>query len=477
MIRKLSVAGLAAALTLGLTTPSLAIPAWADRPGTPGAPGVGDPLFPDLGNGGYDVRHYDLAFDYTPGTHDFTAKVTILATATQDLSAFNLDTDGHVIDAVTVNGAPATWALAPGRTGQELTVTPARTLRNHVPFTVEIAYHGNGKAQRLGLTGWNFGADGGFAAAVQASRADTFMPVNDHPSDKATWTFRITAPEGYVATANGEPTGRDGTTWTFRAKEPMASELLGLAVVKGVYRAGTGPHGLPLRHVIPAGQEDRYGPIADLTGDQIAWAERRFGRYPFSTYGIHVYDGYRNALENQTLSLFGTNWFNRTDGTTKYTTTMIHELVHQWFGDSVTPATWQDAWLNEGPAVYYAAVWGEEQGWDELADKMKVVYDKLDAVRAKDGPPGRPKGLGGYNIYDGGALVLYALRQEAGAAAFDRIMRTWVQRNKDGNASTEDFVAHAVKITHRADLDGFLRAWLYGEKNPPMPGHPDWSAA
>ncbi|RJL32796.1 M1 family metallopeptidase [Bailinhaonella thermotolerans] len=476
-MKRVATAAAATVLSLAALTPAALADAPESHVPSPGSPGLGDPLFPTLGNGGYDVRHYDLTFDYTPVAKTFTGKVEIRAKATQALSSFNLDFDRHTVDSITVNGRPATWS----HDGGELVVTPAEPLRHGRPFDVTVAYHGVGTGPYAGLSGWNFGSDGGFASAAQASRADTFLPVNDHPSGKATWTFRVSAPPGYVATGNGVLTGtseKDGrTVWTFEAREPMASELLGIAVVKGVYREGRGPRGLPLRHVIPAGQEEKYGPIADLTGEQVAWAEKRFGRFPFSTYGIHVYDGYKAALENQTLSLFGTNWFNRPDGTTKYTTTMIHELVHQWFGDSVTPKTWQDAWLNEGPAVYYAAVWGEEQGWDRLDDKMRTVYGKLDAVRAKDGPPGRPKGLGGYNIYDGGALVLYALRLELGDdPLFDRVMRTWVQRNEDGNASTEDFVAHTAKITKRAGIDAFLRSWLYDEKNPPMPRRPDWSA-
>ncbi|MGW4472376.1 M1 family metallopeptidase [Nonomuraea sp. NPDC004354] len=457
MKRTIATLALAALAAGALAPPAAATPA-------PGSPGLGDPLFPDLGNGGYDVRHYDVAFDFTPVTYDFTATVTISATAVQDLSSFNLDTDGHVIDSVTVDGRPATWALAQGRTGQELTVTPAEPVKEHRPFTATLTLHGNGKAPRSGLTGWRFGPDGGFAAAAQASRADTFFPVNDHPSDKATWTFRVKVPDGYVATANGELAAKEGEVWRFEEREPMPPELLGLAVVKGTYLYGTGPHGLPLRHIVPQGQEGTYAPIAAETAGQLEWAEARFGRFPFSTYGVHIYPGYTDALENQTLSLFGTGWFTRPT----YSNTMVHELVHQWFGDSVTPATWQDAWLNEGPAVFYAAVWAEEQGGQPLADKMRTVYGKLDEVRAKDGPPGRPKGLGGYNIYDGGALVLYALRQEIGERDFDRVMRRWVQRNKDGNASTEDFITHAVKTAHRPGLDAFLRAWLFGEKNPPL---------
>ncbi|MGX9230128.1 M1 family aminopeptidase [Streptomyces albus] len=165
-------------------------------------------------------------------------------------------------------------------------------------------------------------------------------------------------------------------------------------------------------------------PVVDRTADHIAWLEAKFGRYPFSVYGCHIYDGYSDALENQTLSLFSTDWFTPdAAGRPRYETTMVHELVHQWYGDSVTPADWQQAWLNEGPAVHYAALYGEERGWSVLDDKMRAAYAGLDKIRAQDGPPGRPRELGGTNIYDGDALVLYALRLRIGDKRFARVMR------------------------------------------------------
>ncbi|MFD7923371.1 M1 family metallopeptidase [Streptomyces sp. NPDC059740] len=474
-----------AALTLAgaaAATPVLATPAAARRPTpTPGAPGVGDPLFPTLGNGGYQVTHYDLTFDFTPVTYDYTGTVTLLATATQDLSAFNLDSDGHTVDAATVDGRPARWGLTAGRSGQELTLTPATPLRDGQPFTVTVRYHGNGKGARTGLTGWRFGSDGGFACAAQSSRADTFLPCNDTPSDKATWTFHLSAPEGYVAAANGELTHRthrpDGSTvWHFALRERMATELCGIAVVKGTYLCGSSHTGLPLRHLVPAGQEDRYAPVVARTADHLAWTEARFGRYPFSVYGVHIYDGYGDALENQTLTLMGTNWFKPdAHGNPTWENTMVHELTHQWWGDSVTPRDWQQAWLNEGPATYYAAVHSEERGWSVLADKMKATYAALDAVRAADGPPGLPKALGGTNIYDGGALVLYALRRQIGKRSFDRVMRLWPERHRDTVVTSEDFLAHTVRVTGDRLLAPFLRDWLFGPVNPPMPGHPDWT--
>lgn len=449
----------------------------------PGAPGVGDPLFPTLGNGGYRVTHYDLTFDFTPVSYDFTGVVAMRALATQDLSAFNLDTDGHTIDRVTVDGRDAAWALSLGQSGQELTVTPARPLHDGAPFTVEVRYHGNGKDHRSGLSGWVFGADGGFACAAQASRADTFFPCNDTPSDKAAWTFHLSAPEGYVATANGEllrrtPRSDGSAVWHFALREPMPTELCGIAVVKGTYLYGASHTGLPLRHVVPQGEEDTYAPVVARTADHLAWLEAKFGRFPFSLYGLHIYGGYTDALENQTLSLFGTNWFKpNADGNPTWENTMVHELTHQWWGDSVTPRDWQQAWLNEGPATYYAALYSEERGWSVLADAMRKTYGSLNAVRAADGPPGLPNALGGTNIYDGGALVLYALRMRAGQARFDRIMRLWPERFRNSNASSEDFIRHAVQVTGDSSLDPFLRDWLFGAVNPPMPGHPDWSVS
>ncbi|MGD6756591.1 M1 family metallopeptidase [Streptomyces sp. BH105] len=467
---------LTAATGAAVAVPLLGAPAHAAGfDPRPGSDGVGDPLFPTLGNGGYQVDHYDLTFDFTPVTYDFTASVTLHARATHDLSAFNLDTDGHTIDSVTVEGRRARTSLSLGKSGQELTVTPGSPLHKGTPFTATVRYHGNGKAPRAGLTGWRFGTDGGFASAVQSSRADTFLPCNDTPSDKATWAFHITAPEGYVAAANGELTGKDrrgdgSTVWHFALRERMPTELLGIAVVKGTYLYGSSHTGLPLRHIVPQGREDFYAPIVARTPDHLAWLEGKFGPYPFSVYGLHIYDGYTDALENTTLTLMGTSWFkDDAAGRPTYENTMVHELTHQWFGDSVTPHDWQQAWLNEGPAVYYAALHSEERGWSRMADKMQATYEKLDAIRASDGPPGLPKALGGTNIYDGGALVLYALRLQVGQKKFDRVMGLWPRRFKDRTVTSEDFIRHAVDVTGDRGVDPFLRDWLFGAKNPPMP--------
>src|SRR3954471_2613425 len=106
---------------------------------TAGSAGLGDPMFPNAGNGGYDVQHYDLQLDYVPASTRLTATAVISATATQNLSSFNLDLRGFDISRLLVNGRPATFTRDGG---QELTVTPKSGLVSGSAFTVTLDYAG-----------------------------------------------------------------------------------------------------------------------------------------------------------------------------------------------------------------------------------------------------------------------------------------------------------------------------------------------
>jgi aminopeptidase N len=174
------------------------------------------------------------------------------------------------------------------------------------------------------------------------------------------------------------------------------------------------------------------------------------------------------------------------------TATLIHEMSHMWYGDSVAPKTWSDLWLNEGHASWYEFTWGEENGvleedtegypddtgYATLDELMKAVYAHGDEWRAESGPVAAPSSadeLFAYQRYHGGALVLYALRQKVGNAAFARIERAYPERFRDRSISTDDFIALAAQVSGRPDVGPFLREWVYGTKTPPMPGHPDWT--
>ncbi|MCD7443154.1 M1 family metallopeptidase [Streptomyces lincolnensis] len=452
----------------------------------PAAPlGVGDRLFPYLGNPGYDVASYDLSFTYS-GTNSkpLRAVTTIDAWTTAPLERVNLDFAHGEVDSVEVDGAPAAFTSA----GEDLVVTPEQPLPRGSWMRITVR-HTSDPVSAAGRDGGWVRTDDGLAMANQADVAHLVFPCNDHPSDKAMFTIRVTAPNGYTAVANGLPTHVDragkATTWTYRTQHPMATELAQVSVGRSTVLRRTGPHGLPVRDVVPTKDRTRLEPWLKKTPGQISWMEEKVGPYPFETYGLLVAAADTGfELETQTLSLFERDLFTEPGFPEWYVDSiMVHELAHQWFGDSVSPRTWSDLWLNEGHATWYEALYAEEKAGRTLQARMKAAYGASDRWRAAGGPPAAPKapdpgqkiGIFRPNVYDGAALVLYALRQEIGRPAFERLERAWVTRHKDGVATTADFVALAGEISGR-DLGGFFEGWLYAEKTPPMPGHPEWKS-
>jgi aminopeptidase N len=236
---------------------------------------------------------------------------------------------------------------------------------------------------------------------------------------------------------------------------------------------------------------DLVAPALPLEPGQLDYMTDRVGRYPFDIFGSLIVDAELGfALETQTISLLDRVWFTAFTQDV-WDPTMLHELSHMWFGDSVSPYSWSDLWLNEGHASWYEFLYAEgrgqlagdtegypdDTGYATMEELMRAVYAHGDQWRQDDGPVALPLNadvLFNFQRYHGGALVLYALRQKIGSAKFARLEREWVSRYRDGVASTEDFIALASHVAHR-DLRGFLRDWLYGTKTPRMPGHPDWT--
>lgn len=450
----------------------------ATRP-SPGAPGLGDPLFPLDGNGGYTVRHYTLDFDWQAPATPFEASATIEARATQSLSRFDLDFAGNTLHTVTVNGRAASFA----RDGDELVVTPAAPLDDGDDFTVRVTYTADPTQTRhrddaIEDYGWIPTPDG-TVLYPQPDGAKMIFPADDHPSLRAPFTFHVTTPPGLDAVAGGRLTSRteqpDGRVrWTYDTQQPVATQLVQLAIGHFTFVDRTGPHGLPIRDVVPDTLAASVEQYLRLTPDQLAWLERQLGPFPFDRYGVLVGDTDLGvALETQTLSLLPKGDLLGTQVDAEKN--MVHELTHQWLGDSVALRTWSDLWLSEGHARYYERLYSEAHGGDSFEAAMKEAYRQHDQWRHDTGAPAEPTepNLFKKMRYDGSALVLYALRAEVGDATFQRIEQQWFARYRGKAAGTQDYVALASEVAGR-DLSGFLRPWLYGAHTPPMPGHPDW---
>ncbi|MEV4492278.1 M1 family metallopeptidase [Micromonospora coxensis] len=435
----------------------------------PGAAGVGDTYFPTYGNGGYDVGKYTVKVRYDPATDRLTGTTTVQATATADLSAFHLDLAGLTVRRVTVDGAPARHERAAG----ELVITPATGLMSGNGFTAEIVYDGEPTpldSDVLGDGGWLHTDDGAIALG-QPESASTWFPVNDHPSDKATYDVEITVPKGLTAISNGVPKGRSDkggwTTWTWSEAAPMASYLS--TVVIGEYRVKTGTHkGRPVFTAVSTRLGEGAADASLARTTEVAdYLESVFGPYPFAAYGgvVVADDRIRYALETQSRPVYSAGFFRGGENTGVVT----HELAHQWFGNSVSLARWEDIWLNEGLATYAEWLWAEHRG----GDTAQAAFDRRYAgssSRVWRTPPGRPgkENLFSESVYQRGGMTVHALRVAVGDKAFFEILKTWAAERRNGNATTKEFVAHAERVSGR-QLDALFDAWLFGAERPPAP--------
>jgi aminopeptidase N len=258
----------------------------------------------------------------------------------------------------------------------------------------------------------------------------------------------------------------------------MATELAQLAVGAFTVIERGRHNGVILRDVVPTRLVADLEPKLAVVSDQLDFMENLVGDYPFPIYGSFVVDAPLGfALETQTLTVYDGRFFS--DPPTSFQPIMVHELAHQWFGDSVSPERWSDVWQNEGHAGWYefSSQFGLDS--DQFTSFMKTVYSFGDLFRAILGPVAQPPvgdllTVFNSNVYLGGALTLYALRQQVGDPTFRAIERAWVTRFRGRSASTEDFIALASRVSGQ-DLTAFLRDWLFGTTTPAMPGHPDWT--
>ena len=429
----------------------------------PGSPGLGDPFFPNAGNGGYDVTHYSLTLGYEPSTNQLSGTATITATATQNLSSFDLDLRGFSIPRLLVNGRDAAFA----RLGeQELVITPRTGLRSGSAFTVVIDYAGRPAVVTdpdQSIEGWIPTDDGAFVVG-EPQGSPAWYPANDNPRDKATFDFNITVPAGLTAMANGllvsTTTAAGKTTWVWRETDPMAPYLATATLGRFDLTVSSTSAGIP--SYVAVDPQLPKGQVLDKLPAVVDFFTSIYGAYPFNAVGAIVDSakvvGY--SLETQTKPVFD----RMPDEAT-----LVHELSHMWYGDSVTLTTWPDIWLHEGFATWSEWIWSERQGNKSAAQWFKELYNTppQDTVFWTPPPavPGTPAFMFNGTIYNRGAMTLEALREKIGDLTFFRLMRDWATQHRYGNITTEQFIDLAEQLSGM-DLGQFFDVWLYQPDKP-----------
>ncbi len=461
--------GARAPLALGLAGAMLATvlvtasPAQA-RP-VAGSDGIGDSYFPLDGNGGIDVLRYRIQDRYRFPTKRLSGRTVLTVEATEDLSSFNLDFLLPV-RRVKVDGVRAAHDR-PRR--HEVEITPAQPIASGDTFEVAVSY--DGRPQRLGYLGEkNWLADRHEVVTMnQPHMATWWFPSNDHPSDKALMDISITVPRGKQVFANGDRVSirREGglATHRWRADEPMSTYLAVFAA--GDFQVDSGVrNGLPWRAIVSKqmSRDARQDNLALMrqTPRVVDGLEEDLGDYPFSQVGglVTGLDVYF-ALENQTLPTYPVTGRG-------YTWLVVHELAHQWFGDSVGLRRWKDIWLNEGAATFMEIRWEETHGGRSGAEWLRSAYDSRPAGSAfwdlEIGDPGADHIFAG-PVYTRGGMTFQALRNRIGEADFWTLLQTWVGDNRHGLGTREAFEELAEEVSGE-DLRQFFRAWLDVGRKP-----------
>jgi aminopeptidase N len=436
--------------------------------GSSGSPGLGDSFFPKAGNGGYQVDAYDLRLRYRPRSDRLRARARIEAKALgAPLESFNLDYRGPRIGALRVNGAAAEFT----RAGQELTVTPADPVGVGAAFSVAVRYAGKpGQVTDPdgSKAGWTKTSDGAIALG-EPQGSPTWFPCNDHPSDKARFRIKITTPRPTIGISNGRLVerrrGRRFNTTVWRENGPMATYLALVAI--GRFRIDRArASGVPYLGAIDRdfGRGTlktlrRRSRRAHVTLPAIA------GPYPFAaTGGVVDPSGVGYALETQ-----GRPYYPDPPAQDL----VVHELAHQWFGNSVSPNDWSQIWLNEGFATYMEWLYTERRGGRSAAREFNRLHDAHGPGDSGfwNPPPAAVPGPGQMfdnTVYDRGAMALQVLREEVGNGDFFEILKEWAIENAGGAVDTDDFRVKIVSVTGQP-VPPLFEDWLTEPGKQPDP--------
>ncbi len=442
----------------------------------------------------------DLALRIDPASRSLRGDATLGFTATAPLRRIVLDLDRNLaIDAIAVDGQPlpaTSWRNPEGR----LTVDLPRALSAGEAVTVRVRYAGRPHVARRAP--W----DGGFvwartpdgqpwvATAVQGEGCDLFWPCIDHPMGKPKLVDQhITVPSPLVAAGNGIAMGMDEAdgwrTWHWRTKHPST---YGIALNIGPYKELSGTYASRYGNTIPLHlwylprNEQQAKELFEEFVPMLDFFESTIGPYPFGDEKVGVVETPHKGMEHQTINAYGNKYAKTAYG---YDELLQHEFAHEWFGNQLTNANWDDMWLHEGLGAYMQPLYmqylrGDQEYFASLMQQRAGIANKAPLVSGKpkseDDVYDDKRGGPGGDIYVKGSLVMHTLRGLIGDEAFFKAVRNVVygtDRPQPGKLqprydSTPGFI-EAVNRAAGRDLGWFFQAYMYQAGLPELLARPE----
>jgi len=420
---------------------------------------------------GVDVLHYVFRLTLRDDTDAIAGEATVQVRArTAGLLEVSLDLAGETdgkgmkVSSVEAAGKP----LAYRHEANRLTVTLAEAATAGQEFAIDVRYGGR-PAGGLYVGPNIFGART-FFSENWPDQARQWLPMVDHPYEKSTGEFLVTAPAHYQVVANGLlvaerdlTEGRRLTHW--RQSVPIVSWLYALGVARfAVHHAGE-VKGVPHQTWVFPEHQDEVAPAFESTGrGQLEFLSERVGPFAYEKLAHVEAASLKGGTEHASAIFYG-----ETSVTGHPIVGLVaHEVAHQWFGDAVTESDWDDVWLSEGFATYFQKLYTEHaQGRDAFVAEMKASRETVFVLTGKypDKPVIHPnlddmtQVLNGL-VYDKAGWTLHMLRGLVGDDAFWRGIREYYRRFKDRHVRTDDFqqvMEEASGLALRPFFDQWLR--------------------
>jgi aminopeptidase N len=437
-----------------------AAPSWASADTYPRQPAV-------------DALHYRFAITIAEQSAQIDGEATATFRILTPVAAIDLDLisrsgeRGMSVQSVRRGGEPVTFTHEAHRLRMPL---PA-DVRAGDEVTFTISYAGT-PADGLQVFTNMHGARVMFSEGWP-NRARHWLPMIDHPYDKASGEMIVTAPSKWQVVSNGvlvEQVDLDETRRRTHWKQnvPLPSWLFALGIARfDAHHAGS-VQGVPLQTwAFPEDRLAARGLFEETSRRAMDFFAARIGPFPYEKLANVQASGFGGGMENATVIFYGEK------GVADGRGPVVHEIAHQWFGNSVTERDWDDVWLSEGFATYFALLYQEQfEGRDEFAAALgRSRLSILESAKKLPDTPVVHRNLDDMRrvlntfVYQKGGWVLHMLRREIGADAFWSGIREYYRRYRDGNASTDDLRLVMEQVSQR-DLKPFFTQWLHRGDNP-----------
>ncbi|WP_242182132.1 M1 family metallopeptidase [Sphingomonas sp. CARO-RG-8B-R24-01] len=475
-----------AALLACVSLTAATLPRKGEPPITAQTQKSGGPIDPDQAKLTFAAA--DLSFEVLPETQTLRGIATLDFAARAPLDRLVVDLDRNLpVDSIAIDGTALprdSWTNPQG----QLRITLPHAVPTGRHLTARIVYGGQPHVAvnapwDSGMV-WSTTPDGAtwFATTAEGIGCDLFWPCLDFPTGKpGVVTLHITVPQGLKAPSNGVLLGTDAlpdgrTRWNWRIKRPatygIALNVGPYEELSGVYRSRYG-NTIPLFYWYLPGEEAQARALFAEFAPTLDFYESQVGPYPFGDEKVGVVETPHKGMEHQTINAYGNAYAKAPEG---FDWLFQHEFGHEWFGNQLTAADWDDYWLHEGYTEYMQPFYGR---WREGAARYAVMMDDQRNRIANLRPivSGKPrteeqvyevaKGGPGQDIYYKGAWMLHTLRGLIGDRAFRDVTRLAVYGRLDprpGNfvpryGTTDEYERFVQRVTGK-DYGWFFDVYL-----------------